>query len=48
MEILCHGESMVELFLIGFLCLLGPLAYLVGTDTRTGDTRGGWPGEPRR
>jgi hypothetical protein len=48
METLCHGESMVELLLIAFLCLLGPLAYLYGTDTRTGDARDGWPGNPRR
>ena len=48
MENLCHGESMVELLLIGFLCLLGPLAYFYGTDSRAGDTRAGWPGEPRR
>jgi len=48
MEMLCHGEVMVELLLIGFICLLGPLAYVYGTDTRTGDARGGWPGEPRR
>ena len=33
---------------IAFICLLGPLAYVYGTDTRTGDARGGWPGEPRR
>ena len=48
MEMLCHGECMVELLLIAVLCLLGPLAYLYGTDTRTGDARGGWPGNPRR
>jgi hypothetical protein len=48
MEVLCHGEVMVELLLIAFICLLGPLAYVYGTDTRTGDARGGWPGEPRR
>jgi len=48
MDMLCHGEVMVELFLIAFLCLLGPLAYVYGVDSRTGDTRGGWPGEPRR
>jgi uncharacterized Tic20 family protein len=48
MEMLCHGEAMVELLLIGFLCLLGPLAYFYGTDSRTSDTRAGWPGEPRR
>jgi hypothetical protein len=48
MEMLCHGESMVELLLIGFLCLLGPLAYFYGTDSRTSGTRAGWPGEPRR
>jgi hypothetical protein len=48
MELLCHGEFMVELLLIGFLCLLGPLAYFYGTDSRTGDTRAGWPGERRR
>jgi hypothetical protein len=44
----CHGELMAELFLIGFLVLLGPLAYVYGADSRTGDTRGGWPGERRR
>ena len=48
MEKLCHGESMVELLIIAFVCLLGPLAYLYGTDSGTGDTRAGWPGEPRR
>jgi hypothetical protein len=48
MKKLCDGELMVELLLIGFLCLLGPLAYFFGTDTRTGDTRAGWPDEPRR
>lgn len=48
METLCHGEVMVELLLIAFICLLGPLAYLYGADTRTGDPRGGWPGERRR
>jgi hypothetical protein len=48
MEVLCHGECMVELLLIAFLALSGPLAYFYGTDSRTGDTRGGWPGEPRR
>jgi hypothetical protein len=45
---LCHGEVMVEVFLIAFLCLLGPLAYVYGVDSRTGDSRGGWPGAPRR
>jgi hypothetical protein len=39
---------MVVFFLIAFLLLLGPLAYLFGVDSRTGDPRGGWPGEPRR
>jgi len=48
MEKLCHGESVVELLLIGFLCVLGPLAYVYGADSRTGDTRAGWPGERRR
>jgi hypothetical protein len=48
MEMLCHGEVMVEVFLIAFLCLLGPLAYVYGVDSRTGDSRGGWPGAPRR
>jgi len=48
MEILSHSESMVELLLITVLCLLGPLAYFYGTDSRTGDTRGGWPGNSRR
>lgn len=42
-----HGEVMVELTLIGFLLVLGPLAYFFGVDSRTGDVRGGWPGEPR-
>ena len=48
MKMLCHREFMVELLLIVFLCLLGPLAYLYGADTRTGDARDGWPGERRR
>ena len=48
MEMLCHGECMVELLLIAFLCLLGPLAYVYGADSLTGDSRGGWPGDPRR
>jgi hypothetical protein len=48
MEILCHGEFMVELLLIAFLVLMGPLAYVYGADSRSGDSRGGWPGEPRR
>jgi hypothetical protein len=48
MEMLCHGEFMAELLLIAFICLLGPLAYAYGADPRTGDSRGGWPGEPRR
>jgi hypothetical protein len=48
MEMLCHGELMVELLLIAFLFLLGPLAYVYGVDSRTGDSRGGWPGERRR
>jgi hypothetical protein len=48
MEILCHGEFVVELLFIAFICLLGPLAYVYGADSRTGDSRGGWPGEPRR
>jgi hypothetical protein len=48
MDIVCDGESMVELFLIAFLVLMGPLAYVYGADSRTGDSRGGWPGEPRR
>ena len=48
MKILCHGELMVELLLIAFLCLLGPLAYFYGVDSRTGDRRAGWPGERRR
>ena len=45
---LCHGEIMFDVFLLAFLLLLGPLAYLFGADSRTGDARGGWPGEPRR
>ena len=48
MEMLCHRELMVELFLIAFLCLMGPLAYVYGADSRTGDSRDGWPGERRR
>ena len=48
MEMHCHAELMVELLLIACLCLLGPLAYVYGVDSRTGDSRGGWPGEPRR
>ena len=48
MDMLCHGECMVEFFLIALLCLLGPLAYVYGADTRTGDSRDGWPGERRR
>jgi hypothetical protein len=28
--------------------LMGPLAYVYGADSRSGDSRGGWPGEPRR
>ena len=47
MDMLCHGEFMVELLFIAFICLLGPLAYVYGADSRTGDSRGGWPGEPR-
>jgi hypothetical protein len=47
MKIRCHGEGMFSVFLLGFLLLLGPLAYLYGKDTRTGDPRGGWPGDPR-
>jgi hypothetical protein len=47
MEMLCHGEFMVELLFIAFICLLGPLAYIYGADSRTGDSRGGWPGERR-
>jgi len=43
MKRLCHGEIMFDVLL-----LLGPLAYLFGADSRTGDARGGWPGEPRR
>jgi len=39
---------MAVFFLLAFLVLLGPLAYLYGADSRTGDTRGGWPGDPRR
>jgi hypothetical protein len=39
---------MVELLLIAFLVLMGPLAYVYGADSRSGDSRGGWPGEPRR
>ena len=48
MEMLCHGECMVELLLIAFLSLLGALDYVYGADPRTGDSRGGWPGDPRR
>jgi hypothetical protein len=48
MKSLCHGELMEAAFLLAFLLLLGPLAYVFGTDSRTGDVRGGWPGEPRR
>jgi hypothetical protein len=44
----CHGEFMVDVLFLVFLLLLGPLAYVYGKDTRTGDARGGWPGEPRR
>jgi hypothetical protein len=48
MEMRCHGEFMFAIFLLVFLMLLGPLAYVYGKDTRTGDPRGGWPGKPRR
>src|ERR1044071_9143979 len=44
----CHGEFMIDVLFLVFLLLLGPLAYVYGKDTRTGDARGGWPGEPRR
>jgi hypothetical protein len=48
MESICHGESMFEAVLLTLLLLLGPLAYFFGVDSRTGDARGGWPGERRR
>jgi hypothetical protein len=48
MEKRCHGELMYDVFLLAFLALLGPLAYLYGKDSRTGDPRGGWPGGARR
>ena len=44
----CHREVMFGVFLLAFLLLLGPFAYFAGKDSRTGDPRGGWPGEPRR
>ena len=48
MDMLCHRELMVELFLIAFLCLLGPHAYVYVGDSLTGVSLGGWPGDPRR
>ena len=48
MEKRCHGELMAVYLILAFLALLGPLAYVYGNDSRTGDTRGGWPGDPRR
>ena len=48
MNMVCHGETMFEGFLLALLLLLGPLAYFCGTDTRSDDARGGWPGAPRR
>ena len=48
MEVVCHVEIMLALLLLTVLLLSGPLAYVYGVDSRTGDARGGWPGEPRR
>jgi hypothetical protein len=39
---------MFAVFLLAFLLLLGPLAYLFGKDTRADDARRGWPSERRR
>jgi hypothetical protein len=48
MERLCHVESVIAFIVLTILVLSGPLAYVFGVDSRTGDARGGWPGEPRR
>jgi hypothetical protein len=48
MEEVCHVEVMLALLLLTVLLLSGPLAYVYGVDSRTGDARDGWPGEPRR
>jgi hypothetical protein len=48
MKDICHVESVIVVLILGLLLLAGPLAYVYGVDSRTGDARGGWPGEPRR
>jgi hypothetical protein len=39
---------MFLIIVLALLLLLGPLAYFFGTDSRTADSRGGWPGDRRR
>jgi hypothetical protein len=48
MENVCHVEVMITVVILVLLLLSGPLAYVCGVDSRTGDVRGGWPGERRR
>jgi hypothetical protein len=48
MENACHGETMFLIIVFTLVLLLGPLAYFFGEDSRTADTRGGWPGDRRR
>lgn len=38
----------MDLLVLAFLVLLGPLALLFGADSRVDDPRGWWPALPRR
>lgn len=38
----------MELLVLAFLLGIGPLAMLLGDDSRVDDPRGWWPGVPRR
>ncbi|HEY4027152.1 MAG TPA: hypothetical protein VGO86_12045 [Candidatus Dormibacteraeota bacterium] len=40
--------SSVEYLVLAFLFGIGPLAFLVGADSREDDPRGWWPAVPRR
>lgn len=38
----------MDLVVVAFLVLVGPLALLCGADSRVDDPRGWWPAVPRR
>jgi hypothetical protein len=38
----------MELVVVAFLVVIGPLALLCGADSREDDPRGWWPAVPRR